>query len=103
MQPPGTAGALLPLTPLQVFGGCVKLAHINEPPDKQPYCNSHRQFDLIGAARRSFILKLFRILLKGNAPDIPETISGADTLRNGTLHSLAIALARAVFPQPGGP
>lgn len=39
----------------------------------------------------------------GAAPDMPETISGAETLRKGTPHSLAIALARAVLPQPGGP
>ena len=34
---------------------------------------------------------------------MPETISGAEMRRKGTPHSLAIALASAVFPQPGGP
>ena len=36
-------------------------------------------------------------------PDMPETISGAETRRNGTPHSLAMAFASAVFPHPGGP
>lgn len=37
------------------------------------------------------------------APDMPDTISGAEMRRKGTPHSFAIAFARAVLPQPGGP
>ncbi len=37
------------------------------------------------------------------APDMPDTISGAEMRKNGTPLSLAIALANAVLPQPGGP
>ena len=36
-------------------------------------------------------------------PDMPETISGAETLRKGTPQWFAMAFARAVLPQPGGP
>ena len=41
--------------------------------------------------------------MTGDSPDMPETISGAETRRKGTPQWLAMALARAVFPQPGGP
>lgn len=34
---------------------------------------------------------------------MPETISGAEMRKNGTLHSVAMAFASAVLPQPGGP
>lgn len=37
------------------------------------------------------------------SPLIPLTTSGALTRRNGTPHSLAMACASAVLPQPGGP
>jgi len=37
------------------------------------------------------------------APDMPETISGAEMRRKGTPHSCATACASAVLPQPGGP
>mmetsp|Transcript_991 Transcript_991/g.2886 ORF Transcript_991/g.2886 Transcript_991/m.2886 type:complete len:292 (-) Transcript_991:416-1291(-) len=37
------------------------------------------------------------------SPDMPETISGADTLKNATFISPAIARASIVLPQPGGP
>ena len=44
-----------------------------------------------------------RSAFSGCPPDMPDTISGAAILRNGTPHLLAIALASAVLPQPGGP
>ena len=34
---------------------------------------------------------------------MPDTISGADTRKKGTLHWFAMAFARAVLPHPGGP
>ena len=43
------------------------------------------------------------LLTHTHAPDMPDTISGAETRRKGTPHSLAIAFASAVFPHPGGP
>jgi hypothetical protein len=39
----------------------------------------------------------------GCAPLMPDTTSGADTLRKAQPHSLAMADASAVLPQPGGP
>lgn len=43
------------------------------------------------------------LILASLSPLMPLTTSGADTRRKGTPHSLAMALASAVLPQPGGP
>lgn len=48
-------------------------------------------------------LTISYLSLASDSPDIPDTISGAEILRKGTPHSLAIALASAVLPHPGGP
>jgi hypothetical protein len=38
-----------------------------------------------------------------DSPDMPDTISGAEILRNETPSCPAIAFASSVLPQPGGP
>lgn len=47
--------------------------------------------------------KAFRRRTHGISPDMPDTTSGAAIRRKGTPHSVAMALASAVLPQPGGP
>lgn len=47
--------------------------------------------------------RVFALTFCSDSPDIPLTISGAEIRRKDTPSSPAMALAKRVFPQPGGP